>query len=78
MPYGDPTRDQEVSTVVRSPTCFKLIFGDHRQREVLLLLAIGKINAQIGEFLKTSIKTVKTHRRRLISKLGLKTVAELK
>ena len=48
-----------------------------REKEVLKLLATGKTNAKIGEILKISSKTVEAHRRNIISKLKVNTVAEL-
>ncbi len=48
-----------------------------RQRQVLELVAIGCTSAQIAEKLKISPATVVTHRRDLMGKLNLHTVAEL-
>jgi DNA-binding NarL/FixJ family response regulator len=43
----------------------------HREREVLKLVAEGKSNKYIAEFLNLSVKTVEKHRSNLMSKLGV-------
>jgi DNA-binding NarL/FixJ family response regulator len=48
-----------------------------REREVLQLLAEGMPSKKIGLELGISVKTVETHRSRLMRKLGIRTVAEL-
>jgi DNA-binding NarL/FixJ family response regulator len=48
-----------------------------REREVLQLMAEGKATKQIAMILHVSIKTVETHRRQLMEKLNLHSVAEL-
>jgi DNA-binding NarL/FixJ family response regulator len=48
-----------------------------REREVLQLLAEGGSTAQIAERLHLSVKTVETHRKRIMDKLGLRSIAEL-
>ncbi len=48
-----------------------------REREVLQLVADGKSSKQIAMLLKLSAKTVDTHRRQVMEKLGLHSVAEL-
>jgi len=48
-----------------------------REREVLLLLARGKTQKQIGEALFISAKTVDFHRTNLLRKLGLSSRADL-
>ncbi len=47
-----------------------------REREILQLLAEGKAMKEIAGVLGVSIKTVETHRRTMMSKLGLFSVAE--
>jgi DNA-binding NarL/FixJ family response regulator len=49
----------------------------HREREVVQLIAEGKINKEVGEALCISIKTVETHRAAAMHKLKLRTTAEL-
>jgi len=48
-----------------------------REREVLQLLAEGKSTKQIALKLHISVKTVETHRRQMMNKLDIHTVAEL-
>ena len=49
----------------------------HREREVVQLIAEGKINKQIADTLDISVKTVETHRASALHKLKLKTTADL-
>ena len=49
----------------------------HREREVLQLMAEGKSTKQIALKLHISVKTVETHRRQIMNKLDIHTVAEL-
>ena len=49
----------------------------HREREVVQLIAEGKINKEIGHILDISVKTVETHRASAMHKLKLRTTAEL-
>ena len=49
----------------------------NREREVLQLLAEGKSTKQIALKLHISVKTVETHRRQMMDKLDIHTVAEL-
>ncbi len=48
-----------------------------RAREVLQLLAEGKTVRQIAEVLYISVKTVETHRKQIMDKLKLHSIAEL-
>jgi len=48
-----------------------------RERQVLALLAEGKRSLQIAQNLSISIATVEAHRRNIMRKLGLHTVADL-
>ncbi len=48
-----------------------------REREVLQLLAEGKSTKQIAMELHISVKTVETHRRQIMNKLDIHSVAEL-
>ena len=48
-----------------------------REREVLQLLAEGNATKQVAAKLKISISTVETHRRQLMEKLNLYSVAKL-
>jgi len=48
-----------------------------REREVLQLLAEGLTNREVAEHLSISVKTVETHRSKIMNKLGLKSKTEL-
>jgi DNA-binding NarL/FixJ family response regulator len=48
-----------------------------REREVLQLIAEGRTTKKIAGKLNISVKTVETHRKNIMDKLGLHTVAEL-
>jgi DNA-binding NarL/FixJ family response regulator len=48
-----------------------------REREVLQLLAEGQSSKEIARSLCVAIATVETHRRQIMDKLGLRTIAEL-
>jgi DNA-binding NarL/FixJ family response regulator len=48
-----------------------------REREILQLLAEAKSNKEVAHVLGISVKTVDVHRSKIMSKLGLHSVAEL-
>ena len=48
-----------------------------REREILQLLAEGKSNKDVANFLNLSLYTVETHRAHILQKLGLHTVPDL-
>ncbi len=48
-----------------------------REREVLQLVARGKSTKQIAGFMQISVKTVETHRQKIMQKLGTHSVADL-
>ena len=48
-----------------------------REREVVQLLAEGKTSKEIASLLHISVKTVETHRRNIMSKLNVGSVALL-
>ena len=48
-----------------------------REREVLQLVAEGKSSKEIGTALEIALPTVETHRRQIMEKLGLRSIAEL-
>jgi DNA-binding NarL/FixJ family response regulator len=62
-------------TPSESPTSDALLTT--REREVLQLLAEGWSTKKIGSHLHVSVKTVETHRRQMMDKLGLHTIAEI-
>lgn len=49
----------------------------NRELEILKLLASGKTVSQIGQSLSLSVKTISTHRTRILKKMEMKTNAEL-
>ena len=49
----------------------------NREREVLQLLAEGKSTREIADSLFLSIKTIESHRKQIMSKLNLRSIAEL-
>ena len=55
----------------RSPRSEQTNELSNREREVLALLALGSTNRQIANELYLSVDTVKSHMRRLYSKLGV-------
>lgn len=48
-----------------------------REREVLQLLAEGKTSKEIGAQLQIAVPTVETHRRQIMDKLSIRSIAEL-
>ncbi|MCF7810443.1 response regulator transcription factor [bacterium] len=48
-----------------------------REREVLQLLTEGKSNREVAESLNISVKTVETHRKNIMEKLNIHSIAEL-
>jgi DNA-binding NarL/FixJ family response regulator len=48
-----------------------------RERQILQLVAEGKSNKEVANTLNLSVKTVETHRARIMEKLGLHTVSDL-
>lgn len=59
----------------QEPESFGLLTD--RERQVLKLMAEGYTNQEIANLLIISVKTVETHRARIMEKLGLRTRAEL-
>lgn len=49
----------------------------NREFEILRMIGSGKTVSQIAEALGLSVKTVSTHRTRILGKMGMKTNAEL-
>jgi len=48
-----------------------------REREILQLLAEGRGTREMAKKLNVSVKTVETHRRKIMEKLNIRSVAEL-
>lgn len=57
------------------PSVFSVLTD--REREVLQLLSEGQTTKEIASHLLVSIKTIETHRNRIMDKLGIHTIAEL-
>lgn len=68
---------QEFAVGVQPPlnSVFQLL--SPREREVLQLLAEGRATKEIAGKLSVSAKTIETHRRQIMDKVGLHSVAEL-
>jgi len=65
----------EMSTSISENPAFTVL--THREREVLQQLAEGRSTKEMAENLGVSVKTVETHRRNIMEKLNLHSVAEL-
>jgi two-component system, NarL family, response regulator LiaR len=48
-----------------------------REREVLQLIAEGKKTKEVADLLNVSVKTIETHRRQIMEKLNLRSIAQL-
>jgi DNA-binding NarL/FixJ family response regulator len=57
------------------PSAYTLLSA--REREVLQLIAEGRSTKEIAGHLNLSAKTIETHRKQVMDKLGLHTIAEL-
>jgi DNA-binding NarL/FixJ family response regulator len=64
-----------VSEKENAPSAFSVLSG--REREVLQLLAEGKATKEVAIHLHVSVKTIETHRKNIMEKLDLYSVAEL-
>ena len=49
----------------------------HREREVLMLVALGYLNKEIADQLSIALTTVITHRKKIVVKLGIRTIPGL-
>lgn len=79
---GMPVMTKDVSEALTRGIRHHLVQGDsagltEREQEVLLLIAEGKSNKEIGEELHISIKTVKTHVSNLLMKCELEDRTQL-
>ena len=72
---GDGTGNVGDGEVAAAPTAYSQL--SPREREILHLTAEGKAMKEIAVTLDISIKTVETHRRKVMEKLGFESVAEL-
>lgn len=64
-----------VSNLKESVSAFTLLTP--REREVIQLIAEGKSTSLISSMLNISVKTVETHRKNIMNKLKINTVAEI-
>ena len=65
----------ELSHTPSKPAVFDLLTD--REREILQKIAEGKTTKDIGADINVSVKTIETHRRNIMDKLNLHSVAEL-
>lgn len=63
-------RDQQAGAATKAPLA-------PRERQVLALIASGRLNKEIARELTLSVRTVETYRERLMRKLEIHSVAEL-
>ena len=70
-------RDNRDKRLQEADTVRRLDHLTQREREVLALIIIGKLNKQIADVLGISIKTVEVHRARVMEKMGVNSLAEL-
>ncbi len=69
-----------ISYKILHPSTFKMVEKNiltEREREILKLIASGLTNRKIADKLSISVKTVETHRARILQKLDFHTTAEL-
>lgn len=71
----DGLMNQQVGQVPEVPSVFNRLTP--REREVLQLMAEGKATKEVARDLKVSVKTAETHRRAIMEKLDIHSVAEL-
>lgn len=77
-PYFSGTVSEALlAQYLRSKPLSKLITLTDREREVVQLVAEGKINKEVAGILNISVKTVEAHRATAMQKLKLRTTAEL-
>ncbi len=70
-------RDNRDKRLLEAETARRLEHLTQREREVLDLIIVGKLNKQIADVLGISIKTVEVHRARVMEKMGAHSLAEL-
>jgi DNA-binding NarL/FixJ family response regulator len=77
--YLSPAVSKQVADYVRRTGGSETLFDalTPRQREVLQLIAEGCTNREIAHRLDISVKTVESHRTRLMNRLGIHDIAGL-
>ncbi len=70
-------RENREKRLLEADTARRLEQLTQREREVLDLIIVGKLNKQIADVLGISIKTVEVHRARVMEKMGAHSLAEL-
>jgi FixJ family two-component response regulator len=70
-------RENRDKRLLEADTARRLEHLTQREREVLDLIIVGKLNKQIADVLGISIKTVEVHRARVMEKMGANSLAEL-
>ncbi|MFT3757641.1 response regulator transcription factor [Thauera sp.] len=70
-------RESRNKRLQEADTARRLDHLTQREREVLDLIIVGKLNKQIADVLGISIKTVEVHRARVMEKMGANSLAEL-
>ena len=75
--YLSPSAEAAVIASLGKPTSETFGALSPREREVLQLVAEGKSTKKIADVLCVSTKTVETHRRQVMRKLGIRSIAGL-
>ena len=70
-------RQTRADQAIRADVESRLTALTAREREVLELIVVGKLNKQIAAALGAAEKTIKVHRGRVMAKLQVRSVAEL-
>ena len=70
-----PIDSAEITTALPAKSQFETL--SNREREVLILVAMGHTNQAVAERLSLSVKTIESYRSRLMLKLGLQSRVEL-
>lgn len=75
--YLSPSVAGSVLTTIRDGNASPADVLSNREREVLQSIAEGKTATEISETLHLSVKTIESHRRNIMSKLDIHSIAEL-
>jgi DNA-binding NarL/FixJ family response regulator len=68
---------EDYINLVKSAESSAFAILTNREREVLQLIAEGKATKEIANQLNVSVKTIETHRKQLMDKLNIHSIAEL-